>query len=94
MTILQVFSPFFILRDYFLYFVHLESAFGNCVAVNNCYLNSEIQVVGFPVKILTFLRWCPIFLYENIYMLFHILLTETEIFLILKEYSSQCFQDL
>ena len=35
MTILQVFSPFFILRDYFLYFVHLESVFGNCVAVND-----------------------------------------------------------
>ena len=72
MTILQVFSPFFILRDYFLYFVHLESAFGNCVAVNNCYLYSQVQVVEFPGKILTFLRWRQFFLYEDSYMPFFI----------------------
>ena len=79
MTILQVFSPFFILRDYFLYFVHLESAFGNCVAANNCYLYSQVQVVEFPGKILTFLRWRQFFLYEDSYMLFHIFLSEWRI---------------
>ena len=85
MTILQVFSPFFILRDYFLYFVHLESAFGNCVAVNDyCLKIAKYRLWSFLAKFGLSNDGAQFFFTR----IFTCCFIETEIFFFL------CFQDL